>query len=94
MVGNIAQVYSPYMYPKSSGPRYLPAMIANSGFVLASIACCAILYFCLRRENILLEAAQMHGNDEDDAGSDVSKSRSQERVVSVSAMDPSFRYML
>ncbi|KAJ4154753.1 hypothetical protein LMH87_000032 [Akanthomyces muscarius] len=94
MVGNIAQVYSPYMYPKSSGPRYLPAMIANSGFVMVSIVCCAILYLCLRRENEILEAAQMHGQDEEDARSDVSKSRLQERVVSVEAMDSGFRYML
>lgn len=94
MVGNVAQVYSPYMYPKLSGPRYLPAMIANSGFVMVSIMFCAILYLCLRRENEKLDAAQMHGQDEEDAHSDVIKSRSQERVVSVVAMDPSFRYML
>lgn len=30
MVGNFAQIYSPYLYPSSSGPRYLPAMTANS----------------------------------------------------------------
>ncbi|OAA56779.1 MFS transporter [Cordyceps fumosorosea ARSEF 2679] len=94
MVGNIAQVYSPYMYPKSSGPRYLPAMIANSGFVLASIACCAVLYFCLRRENGLLDAAQRL--EHDDAASTTSKDRVQERerVTPVTAMDPDFRYML
>lgn len=28
-VGNIAQIYSPYLYPSSDGPRYLTAMIAN-----------------------------------------------------------------
>ena len=30
MVGNFAQIYSPYLYEKESGPRYLPAMEANS----------------------------------------------------------------
>jgi len=30
MVGNFAQIYSPYLYEKESGPRYLPAMTANS----------------------------------------------------------------
>ncbi|XWX01510.1 hypothetical protein V2A60_009538 [Cordyceps javanica] len=94
MVGNIAQVYSPYMYPKSSGPQYLPAMIANSGFTLLSIACCVVLYFCLRRENELLEAAQLQEADEGDAGSDSSKDQSQERVSPYLALDPGFRYML
>lgn len=94
MVGNIAQVYSPYMYPKSSGPRYLPAMVANSGFVLASIACCATLYWCLRRENELLEAAQMQGHDDDDAASDGSKDGSRGRTGHVAVLDPGFRYML
>ncbi|KAM0665566.1 hypothetical protein MY8738_003498 [Beauveria namnaoensis] len=95
MVGNIAQVYSPYMYPKSSGPRYLPAMVANSGFVLASMACCATLYWCLRRENELLEAEeQMQGHDDDDAGSDGSKDGSREGAVPVAVLDPGFRYML
>jgi hypothetical protein len=30
MVGNFAQIYSPYLYPTSSGPRYISAMVANS----------------------------------------------------------------
>lgn len=93
MVGNIAQVYSPYMYPKSSGPQYLPAMIANSGFTLACIACCAILYLCLQRENELLETAQMVGVNQEDNGSDGGK-EPQQSIVSTPAMDPGFRYML
>ncbi|ATY59114.1 Major facilitator superfamily transporter [Cordyceps militaris] len=94
MVGNIAQVYSPYMYPKSSGPRYLPAMIANSGAVILSIACCATLYYSLRRENKILEAAQMHRNDDGDGDSDTNKNRPQEPELPVPALDSSFRYIL
>ena len=30
MVGNFAQIYSPYLYEKKNGPRYLTAMTANS----------------------------------------------------------------
>lgn len=66
MVGNFAQIYSPYLYQKSSGPQYLPAMIANTVFVFASISCATLLYFCLRRENGILaaeEAAQLAENE-------------------------------
>ncbi|KAG6001700.1 hypothetical protein E4U21_003902 [Claviceps maximensis] len=58
MVGNLAQIYSPYLYAKSSGPRYLAAMIANSVFVFASIALCVILLSCLKWENRKLERAE------------------------------------
>jgi hypothetical protein len=58
MVGNTAQVYSPYLYDKSSGPQYLPAMIANSVFVLGSIAAATSLLFCLKWENRKLEEAE------------------------------------
>ena len=58
MVGNIAQVYSPYLYKSSSGPQYLPAMIANSVFVFASICACTVLLFCLKSENCKLEKAE------------------------------------
>jgi MFS family permease len=37
-VGNIAQIYSPYLYPSSNGPRYLTAMIVNcKTFALMSL---------------------------------------------------------
>ncbi|KAH8195099.1 hypothetical protein TruAng_010739 [Truncatella angustata] len=59
MVGNFAQIYSPYMYPSTNGPRYLPAMTANTVFVFASICFATILRFCLVRENRKLEALEV-----------------------------------
>lgn len=32
-------IYTPYLYPKSDGPRYLMAMVSNAAFVLGVIAC-------------------------------------------------------
>jgi hypothetical protein len=32
-------IYTPYLYPKSDGPRYLMAMTANAAMVLAVIVC-------------------------------------------------------
>jgi hypothetical protein len=66
MVGNFAQIYSPYMYDKSTGPRYLPAMTANTVFVFASICCATVLRFCLVRENRKLDALEGGGGDHDD----------------------------
>jgi hypothetical protein len=60
MVGNFAQIYSPYLYNKNTGPQYLPAMIANTVFVFASILCATVLYFCLRWENKKLAAEEAH----------------------------------
>lgn len=50
-VGNLAQIYSPYLYPSSNGPRYLTAMITNSCFCLACIAATLLLRYCLVQEN-------------------------------------------
>ena len=58
MVGNFAQIYSPYMYDTSTGPRYLPAMTANTVFVFTSICFATILRFCLVRENRRLDRAE------------------------------------
>jgi len=32
-------IFTPYLYPKTDGPRYLMAMSANAAFVTAVIAC-------------------------------------------------------
>ncbi|PWY82926.1 MFS transporter [Aspergillus heteromorphus CBS 117.55] len=63
MVGNFAQIYSPYMYNANTGPRYLAAMVANSVFVFASICVATVLRFCLVWENQRLEAAEMAGRE-------------------------------
>jgi len=57
-VGNLAQIYSPYLYLKQNGPRYLTAMIANSCFCLACLGATMLLRYCLKRENAKLDAAE------------------------------------
>jgi MFS family permease len=54
-VGNIAQIYSPYLYLKTNGPRYLTAMIANACFCLACLLATLALRYMLTRENAKLE---------------------------------------
>lgn len=51
MLSNISQIYAPYLYDKKTGPRYIPAMTANTAFVLAAISLATWLRFCLVREN-------------------------------------------
>ncbi|KAK6196675.1 hypothetical protein LQW54_011290 [Pestalotiopsis sp. IQ-011] len=74
MVGNFAQIYSPYMYDKSSGPRYLPAMTADTVFVFASVCFATALRLCLARENRALDALEGGARREEaEAGGDLKK---------------------
>lgn len=41
----------PYLYPKSSGPKYVMAMAANAGFAGGTLICAWILRFWLQRTN-------------------------------------------
>ena len=71
MVGNFAQIYSPYMYNAGLyAPRYIPAMAANTGFVVVCIITATILRFCLKRENAKL-AAMEEVSQHDGAGHDL-----------------------
>lgn len=94
MVGNFAQIYSPYMYNSSYGPRYLPAMAANTVFVFLSICFATILRFSLVRENRKLEAIEAEENA--DAGDP--KSGGEEIVQKgpggLLVLNPGFRYAL
>lgn len=38
VVANASYIYTPYLYPKSDGPKYLTAMGSNAGFAFATIA--------------------------------------------------------
>lgn len=58
-VGNFAQIYSPYLYPSSDGPKYLNAMIANSCFCLGCVAVTLALRFLLKKENQKLAALEI-----------------------------------
>jgi sugar phosphate permease len=58
-VGNFAQIYSPYLYPETAGPRYVGAMGANAAFCVACVAATLLLRFCLKKENKKLEAEEV-----------------------------------
>ncbi|GAA5937202.1 hypothetical protein JCM3775_001578 [Rhodotorula graminis] len=70
--GNLAQIWSPYLYPKSDGPEYSIAFITNSVVAALAIALCLVLRFFLARDNARMdrEEAELYGDDEKDAGSD------------------------
>ncbi|KUL89782.1 hypothetical protein ZTR_00524 [Talaromyces verruculosus] len=57
-IGNLAQIYSPYLYPSIAGPRYLNAMIANTCFCVGCAAATFALRCCLVSENKALAAAE------------------------------------
>jgi len=44
-------IFTPYLYPKSDGPKYLTAMSANAGFVAAVILCTFVMRFWLQQVN-------------------------------------------
>ncbi|CZR50886.1 related to permease of the major facilitator superfamily [Phialocephala subalpina] len=94
-IGNIAQIYSPYMYPSSDGPRYLSAMIANSIFCLTCILTTLFLRWCLQRENAKFQALEIQN-----AAQMESEKAEVEEIVDASAsgevlvLNPGFRYVL
>lgn len=50
-IANASFAYTPFLYPKSDGPRYLIAMSANSAFVVCTAICAWILRLWLSRQN-------------------------------------------
>jgi len=94
-VGNIAQIYSPYMYPESDGPKYLIAMICNSVFCVACLTVTLGLRWCLKKENEKLEVLEVQSTvDLDDA-----KATREDIVDTYAAgglvvLNPGFRYAL
>lgn len=94
MVGNFAQIYSPYLYEKKSGPRYLPAMEANTVFVAVSIILATILRFCLVRENKKLEQAEIEQINLDMGEKSTVEHMEVSQVSPAPGLSPGFRYLL
>ncbi|TVY21347.1 putative transporter [Lachnellula arida] len=97
-VGNIAQIYSPYMYPESDGPKYLTAMICNAAFCVACIAATLGLRWCLMNENDKLQ--MLEEQSAADAADFDGVKATREEIVDVNAagglvvLNPGFRYAL
>ncbi|GJC85507.1 putative transporter C1683.12 [Colletotrichum liriopes] len=49
--GNLASVYTPYLWPDSDEPRYLKAMLASIGFSIGVVVCAWVMRFALQRQN-------------------------------------------
>lgn len=49
--GNLASVYTPYLWPKSDEPRYMMSMMASIGFSAGVIVCAWVLRIHLQRRN-------------------------------------------
>ncbi|KAK6208573.1 MFS transporter [Colletotrichum tabaci] len=49
--GNLASVYTPYLWPDSDEPRYLKAMLASIAFSIGVIICAWVMRFTLQRQN-------------------------------------------
>ncbi|KAF3040742.1 hypothetical protein E8E12_008578 [Didymella heteroderae] len=56
-LGNLSFVYTPYLWPDSSKPRFSMAMWASVGFSAGVIACAWALRFILMRDNRKIRAA-------------------------------------
>ena len=57
VVANASYIYTPYLYGKDDGPRYLTAMASNAGFAFATIAAAWGLKFWLKSTNRNLRRA-------------------------------------
>lgn len=49
--GNLASVYTPYLWPKSAEPRYVQPMVASIGFSIGVVLCAWVMKFALMRQN-------------------------------------------
>ena len=58
MIGNTANIYGPYMYPASQGPRYLPGGAGTAAVALVTALLALTVRVVLARENRKLEARE------------------------------------
>jgi hypothetical protein len=54
VLSQLGNIWSPYFFPKSDGPRYVMAMLLMMGFSILSIACCIVMKISLKRANAKL----------------------------------------
>ena len=50
-LGNLASVYTPYLWPSSAEPRYVQPMMASAGFSVGVVICAWIMRISLQRKN-------------------------------------------
>jgi MFS family permease len=57
-IGNVASIYTPYLWPDSDAPRFGTAMAASIGFSVGVVICTWIMRFILQRENKRIKASE------------------------------------
>jgi MFS family permease len=87
-IGNLAQIYAPYLYLKKNGPRYVDAMLANAGFCLMCICATFVLRRLLMTENDVLD---MEEREREVDGEEVVV---EGEIVNEVERELSFRYVL
>ncbi|KAF2161172.1 hypothetical protein M409DRAFT_37588 [Zasmidium cellare ATCC 36951] len=61
MIGNIATIYTPYLWPASNAPRYDIPFSASAAFSVGVIICAWGLRYCLKRENKRIQRTEPEG---------------------------------
>lgn len=56
-LGNLASVYTPYLWPKSAEPRYVQPMVASIAFSVGVVVCAWIMRISLQLKNKKLRQA-------------------------------------
>ncbi|ODN84940.1 hypothetical protein, variant [Cryptococcus amylolentus CBS 6039] len=62
-LGNIAQVYSPYLYPSTDSPRYTTAFATNSAITALAVVFCFVLRAILKRDNKRMDREEMEAEE-------------------------------
>ena len=76
------------------GPRYVPAMAANTGFVVVCIVTATVLRFCLKHENAKLSAIEQASHQEMNQDPKFSGDIVQTKPGGLLVLTQGFRYTL
>ncbi|KAI4592801.1 hypothetical protein KJ359_010434 [Pestalotiopsis sp. 9143b] len=60
-IGNLALVWTPYLYPDSAGPRYTTAWGVNLALCVVTLASALVLSFYLKKDNKKMEELEADG---------------------------------
>lgn len=88
-IGNLALVWTPYLYPSSAGPRYTVAWGVNLGLTVVTIASSVVLSLALRRANNALDVSEANAALEGDLDQ---KTPADSHVEVRATYDQKFRY--
>jgi hypothetical protein len=64
--GNTALVWTPYLYPKEDGPRYIKAWSVNLALCVVVFVATFVLGFCLKRDNKKMDETYAQGFSEEE----------------------------